>query len=92
MAQMINFEPRENKTNKIDATEICMDIYEKVMEMKDKMNSYDKDEMVDVKDWDGDCWEAFFNKVVKDLAKMYDLNPWDVLIVFMHEFLMDKGE
>ena len=92
MADIINFGASKTNVENEATNKAELNIYEKVMELKEKADSYGKDEMVDTKDWDGECWKAFFEKVVQGVAQMYDLDPWDVLVVFMHEFLMDKGE
>ena len=86
-------ETKENRTEEAAQTEVTLNVLGKIKKMKEKTEAYGKEEMVDVADWDGGCWRAVFEKVCTTYAEQFDVDPWDVLVVFMHEFFdLMEGE
>lgn len=98
MADMIEFDKAKEEIEvKKNTEEITIDILEEIEKLKDKKSSYDKDDMIATTDWDGECWKTFFENAVKQMCWNYkkegiEVDEWDVLVVFMHQFLMSKEE
>lgn len=47
----------------------------------------DTDEMVDLCDWDGGCWQTLFDGIIKEYADAYGMRQWDVFAALLHNFL-----
>lgn len=45
----------------------------------------DKDDMIDIKDWDGGCFRSLFHDVAAVYAKELDVDPWDYFAVLIHK-------
>ena len=45
----------------------------------------DKNDMVDINDWDGGCFRSLFYDVAAVYAKELDVDPWDYFAVLIHK-------
>lgn len=62
-----------------------------VMMLNARHDAYtDPEEMVDLYDWDGGCWQALFNGIVKEYADKYGMRQWDVFAALIHNFIFEE--
>ena len=83
MADIISFKTSEVKSVFNDTEEVTFNVKEMIRDMKERIDRYDPDEMIDIKDWDGECWKAFLEEVCSNLAEMYNEDVWDIFAVMM---------
>ena len=50
-----------------------------------RANRYDKDDMIDVKDWNGGCFKTLFEQVAVEQAKEIGVDPWDYFAALIHK-------
>lgn len=89
MNNVVNFETKkkEMETENYNTKEVQIDIRKEIEDRKKKLEEYGKDEMIDVRDWDGDAWKSFFEKVAVPYAEQYDIDPWDFMAVIIPKFV-----
>lgn len=83
MADIINFKSSEVKETFENAEQISFNVKEMIADMKKRIDKYDSDDMIDIQDWDGECWKSFFKQVCSSVAEMYEEDIWDVFAVMM---------
>lgn len=60
----------------------------KVIEFKEKKEN---DEMIPLEEWDGECWELFFEQFCVPNAKQSGKSPWDIFANFVKVLLSGEG-
>ena len=58
-----------------------------VLQLNARHDRTDKDDMVNLFDWDGGCWQTLFEGVVKEKADEYGMKQWDVFAALIHNFI-----
>lgn len=58
--------------------------------MKLRANQFDKDTMIPVELWDGDCWHSMFNFIRTDIAKGDEQLAWEYLAHFIQSLREGK--
>ena len=86
MATIHNFQRYEETPKTITHNNVTFNLIEEIEAKKERAASYG-DEMVDVNDWDGECWKAFFEQVAVFAAELNDVDPWDFMAVMIPKML-----
>ena len=90
MTDIANFEKYKKEREKTHA--IGMPSLKEIAILKALAANYDKDDMVDVAHWDGECWKTTFSMLAKygkenGFYENTTVTPWDVFAVFMTKLL-----
>ena len=83
MADIIDFKSSEVRETFEDTEKVTFNVKEMIADMKERIDKYCSDDMIDIKDWDGECWRTFLEEVCSSLAEMYEEDVWDVFAVMM---------
>lgn len=93
MAEILHFNKDEAMSHFNDDKEFVKEVFDhnniyfnlkkEIEALKKRTDSYGEDEMIDVMDWDGECWKSFFEEICSDLAKAYEEDVWDVIAVMI---------
>lgn len=65
-----------------------MNEFTNVEEMLEEVrNDEDYEDMVPVDQWNGECWQTFFEEFCVPNGERYDISPWEYLANFIKHLM-----